>query len=77
MHMQEAHLEASVNTQYACQLANSFKCDYCGSRYKRKEQLEAHITSTHEANYEKFESDICLKTFTSLKNKKKAFLHNS
>jgi uncharacterized Zn-finger protein len=53
--------------------ANSFKCDYFGSKYKRKEQLEAHMTSTHEAVSEKFECDNCTKTFSTLNNKRRHF----
>ena len=60
------------------QQSGNSKCDYCGSRYKRKEQLEAHITSTHEADSEKFECDNCSKTFSTLNNKRRHFytIHN-
>ena len=72
-HFLEVHGEPSVNTQYVRQFAKPFKCDYCGSRFKRKAQLKAHSLLHHQVDTEIFKCDICLKTFSTMTNKRRHF----
>ena len=68
-HIHEAHLEPSVNIQYACQFAKPFKCDFCASSFKRKEKLNSHLWSSHAVETEIFQCEFCLKNFSTMKNK--------
>ena len=72
-HFQEVHSQSSLNTQYIRQLAYPLKCDHCSTRYKRRADLENHILSSHVevAASGKLMCEICLKSFTDVKNKRR------
>ena len=67
------HSQSSLNTEYIRQLAYPLKCDHCSTRYKRRADLENHILSPHveEAASGKLTCEICLKSFTDVKNKRR------